>query len=72
MQVRWLVTVVAGVGVLAGAGAIVASYMAVIFGLAPAEGLGSGTVASIAEVRRDYCRRLSMTAFQAWARLFRL
>jgi diguanylate cyclase (GGDEF)-like protein len=33
---------------LAGAGAIIASYMAVIFGLAPAEGIGSGTVASIA------------------------
>ena len=33
---------------LAGAGAIFASYMAVVFGLAPADGLGSGTVASIA------------------------
>ncbi len=33
---------------LGGAGAILASYMAVIFGLAPAESLGSGTIARIA------------------------
>jgi diguanylate cyclase (GGDEF)-like protein len=33
---------------LTGSAAIVGSYMAVVFGLAPAESLGSGTVASIA------------------------